>query len=67
MLDRSPIKRRQYSGMFIAVDWDVKYKIKQVSSKFEQINILLIFLSEHFFRSGYRFGLCDKLRIYFMF
>ena len=33
MLDRSPITRRQYPIMIIAVEWDVKHQIKQVSSK----------------------------------
>ena len=67
MLSRSPIKRKQYLVMIIAVDWDVKHKIKQVSSKFEQLFYGYFCGNIFFLRFGYSFGLCDKIRIYFRF
>ena len=66
MLDRSPIKRRQYLAMIIAADWDVKHQIKQVSRKFEQIFYGYFYRYHFCFRFGYIFGLCDK-RIYVRF
>ena len=68
MLDRSPIKSRQYPVMIIAVDWDIKHQIKQVSSKLEQL-FCGYFCGNIFFLLdlGIVFGLCDKIRIYFRF
>ena len=53
--------------MIIAVEWDVKHQIKQVSSKFEQLVHGYVCGNIFCFRFGYIFGLCDKIRIHFRF
>ena len=49
MLDRSPIKRRPYPVLIIVVDWDIKYQIKQVSSKFNLNNYFVDIFGGTFF------------------
>ena len=52
--------------MIIAVDWNVKRQIKQVSCKFEQL-LYGYCVGALFFFLLLRLGLCDKIGIYFRF